>query len=85
MTTVNERECKAAGVDPKEVLRIARGLSRYSKQAAALGLQVFGGSGTGTLRAFGERPLILASISGGTIDGGAGGESFDENGLLRGE
>lgn len=47
---VNARECEAAGLDPKEVRRIAAGLSRYAREAAALGLEIFGGSGTGDLR-----------------------------------
>ena len=40
---VNESECEAADLDAEEVERIARGLSRYAKQAEALGLQIFGG------------------------------------------
>jgi len=41
---VNLEECEAAGLDPKEVKRIAKGLSRYANQAKELGLTVFGGS-----------------------------------------
>lgn len=54
MMIVNEEECIAAGLDPKEVKRIASGLSRYAKKAGKLGLKVFGGSGGGTLLADGD-------------------------------
>ncbi|MDH0959082.1 hypothetical protein EGJ86_19315 [Pseudomonas sp. o96-267] len=85
--TTNKHECEAAGLDPKEVARIARGLSRYAKQAEALGIQVFGGGGTGQLRfddgARGGN-LILADLH-GNFDGGDGACSQDDYGLLRGE
>jgi hypothetical protein len=42
---VNREECEAAGLDAKEVERIAKGLSRYAKQADALGMEIFGGTG----------------------------------------
>ena len=83
---VNAKECRAAGLDPKEVQRIAQGLSRYAKQAQALGLFVFGGSGSGTLRKD-DHPrgaLILAGLA-GDFDGGDGACCPDEEGLLRGE
>lgn len=87
MTTVNEKECEVAGLDPKEVLRIARGISKYAKQAQTLGIHVFGGSGTGSLRFpdgwLGD--LVLADLD-GTFDGGDGGANdFGEDGLMRGE
>lgn len=86
---VNKNECQAAGVDPAEVAKIARGLSRYAKQARALGLCVFGGSGSGTLRfddmqGIESGPLVVASLD-GPFDGGDGGERQDDDGLLRGE
>ena len=84
---VNLEECRAAGLDPTSVQRIAKGLSRYALQAEALGLTLFGGSGSGTLRFRDDQdkgPLIVASVN-GDIDGGAGNDHYDECGLLRGE
>lgn len=83
---INEDECLAAGLDPKEVARIARGLSRYAKQAEALGIEIFGGTGTGSLRADDNSPgrLVLAELD-GYFDGGDGGQHQDDEGLLRGE
>lgn len=83
---VNYNECKAAGLDPKEVERIAKGLSRYARQADALGLVIFGGNGTGTLRYDDgcSGRLIVADID-GHIDGGDGGTSCSSDGLSRGE
>jgi len=83
---VNESECEAADLDAKEVERIARGLSRYTKQAEALGLQIFGGTGSGTLRFNDGGPgrLIVAQID-GDFDGGDGGSSTSFDGLERGE
>lgn len=84
---LNEYECIAAGLDPKEVKRIAAGLSRYGKQAAALGMNIFGGAGSGTLRADDDPnkgSLIVADLD-GNYDGGDGGAKFDEDDLQRGE
>jgi hypothetical protein len=87
MAYIHEKECEAAGLDPKEVLRIARGISKYAKQAQALGIQVFGGSGTGSLR-FPDGwngDLVLADLD-GTFDGGDGkANDFGDDGLMRGE
>lgn len=83
---VNLKECEAAGLDAKEVERIAKGLSRYAKQADALGMEIFGGSGSGTLR-FDDgnlHKLIVADID-GFFDGGDGGSKPSEDGLSRGE
>jgi len=83
---INKRECRAAGLDPAEVEKIARGLSRYAKQAENLGICIFGGSGSGDLR-FDDRKggqLILATLD-GDYDGGDGANSPDDDGLLRGE
>lgn len=87
MTTVNLDECKAADVDSKEVEKIAKGLSRYAKQAEKLGLTIFGGSGSGSLRiaddtGFGE--LVVGELE-GRFDGGDGATSFHQDGLQRGE
>jgi len=87
---VNDNECIKAGLDPDEVERIAKGLSRYGRQAKKLGLTIFGGSGSGTLRIHDDpydmngRALIVASVN-GDIDGGDGACGEDDEGLLRGE
>lgn len=86
MARVNNSECEAAGLDPLEVKRIAKGLSRYAKEAQQLGIQVFGGSGTGDLRYDdgGNGRLILADLD-GDFDGGDGSSIPGGDGLLRGE
>ncbi|URC22859.1 hypothetical protein KASHIRA_02850 [Serratia phage vB_SmaM-Kashira] len=84
----NEDECLAAGLDPKEVDKIARGLSRYGKMAKDLGISVFGGSGSGSLRfnqMNGKPELIVADLVGGIFDGGDGATDYDSDGLRRGE
>ncbi|WP_370601902.1 hypothetical protein [Pseudomonas nitroreducens] len=84
---VNVRECEAAGLDPKAVRRIAAGLSRYAREASALGLEIFGGSGTGELRTEADARragLVLARLD-GEFNGGDGASEFGEDGLLRGE
>jgi hypothetical protein len=83
---LNKNECQAAGLDPAEVAKIARGLSRYAKQAQALGVQVFGGGTGGQLRFSdgGSGDLILAHLD-GNFDGGDGANALDADGLLRGE
>lgn len=87
MSTVNDVECAAAGLDPQEVARVARGLERYAKQARALGLTIFGSSGNGSLRFDdGEsQHLVVAEISTPVFDGGDGAARKDADGLLRGE
>lgn len=84
MYLASHDECAAADLDPDEVNRIARGLDRYAKQAHKLGLHIFGGSGSGTLR-FGEDQLVVADILNGHFDGGDGSEKIGSNGLRYGE
>jgi hypothetical protein len=79
----NEHCCEHAGLNPREVTRIARGLSRYAKQAADIGLTVFGGSGVGTLRT--RNQLVVADLEGANFDGGDGACREDEDGLMWGE
>lgn len=83
----NDEECYAAGLDPREVQRIASGLARWAKKADRLGLTIFGGAGNGSLRAYDgkERRLVVCSSLGLNFDGGDGAEMADENGLMRGE
>lgn len=88
--TVNEEECRAAGLDPRAVAQVARRLERAAKDAASMGLIVFGGMGSGTLRVArsevpGSGKLIVAHIYDGSWDGGYGGYSPGLDGLERGE
>lgn len=87
MKYANEEECEAAGIDPNKVESLARRFAALSKEASALGVYMFGGSGSGTLRPIqhNERPLILAHVTTSGFDGGCGATRNDENGLLRGE
>ena len=85
----NKEECEKAGFDHKKVAEIERGLSKYSRMADKLGIFLFGGSGTGSLRFYDkigleERPLILGYFS-GYVDGGDGACWEDDEGLMRGE
>ena len=82
----NTAECEASGLDEKEVERIARGLSRYAKEASKLGLHIFGGAG-GELRyddKSGLPPLKVAYLD-GSFDGGCGASVDHGDGLERGE
>lgn len=77
---VNEELCIKFGLDPKEVSSIARRLSRAAKEAEALGLEVFGGSGTGSLRYWkaemkGPGHNDVAYLD-GHFDGGDGGDVY---------
>jgi hypothetical protein len=82
----NEAECRALGLDPDEVERIARRLDRAARDARKLGLEVFGGS-SGSLRSITSgKPLVVAEITGGTWNGGDGATMRDDDdGLTYGE
>lgn len=94
---VHSEECRAAGIDEKAVASIARRLQKAAIDAQRLGLVVFGGSGSGSLRAVnteysessssghcGTGKLVVADMD-GSWDGGDGGYSEGPDGLLRGE
>lgn len=86
---INEAECAFAGLDEKKVASIARRLSRAARDANALGITIFGGSGSGSLRIhdLGSKAgaLILADLDGLNWDGGDGGSGPSDDGLRRGE
>lgn len=88
MTYSHLAECEAAGLDPDQVERAARQISRGVKMAAELGLSVFGGAGSGSLRTRDDpakRQLVVADLGGVNWDGGDGGVDLDQDGLIRGE
>tara|TARA_B100000965_G_scaffold331170_3_gene295212 strand:+ start:868 stop:1137 length:270 start_codon:yes stop_codon:yes gene_type:complete len=49
MAYVDEKACRQMGVDPVKLLSIARRLERAGREAAEMGVTVFGHSGTGML------------------------------------
>jgi len=84
----NQNECEAAGVDVKEVERISRGLARYMKQAKGLGLIAFTGSNGFDLRYNDDKGLghlVVSDSIAENADGGDGGTTDSDDGLLRGE
>jgi hypothetical protein len=86
MAYVKEDECAAANLDPKKVASVARRISRAAMDAKAMGLVVFGGSGSGSLRFNdgGDGQLIVAELD-GPFDGGDGATWNKADGLLRGQ
>lgn len=85
-------ECDHAGLDRAKVASIARRLTKAARDAHAIGLVIFGGSGYGSLRwadpderNYRLGALIVAHLGGQNFDGGDGGEHCDEHGLTRGE
>lgn len=91
MIDLNEAEIEFARLDRAKVASIVRRLSKAAMEARRMGLTVFGGSGTGSLRWHAEhsnqpdqRPLIIAYLD-GSFDGGDGAVLPDELGLERGE
>jgi hypothetical protein len=73
---VDDDKCREFGLDPKRVASIARRLSRAAKEAHVLGLKVFGGSGSGTLRVFGRGTSGNVADLDGHFDGGDGGDDY---------
>jgi hypothetical protein len=72
--------CEKHGIDPKAVRSIARRISKAAKEADALGITVFGGSGSGSLRLRGAEKQgpgesEVAWLE-GDFDGGDGGDVY---------
>lgn len=76
MADVDEERCVAHGLDPKEVQRIANRLSRAAVDARKLGLVIFGGSGSGSLRVIGGGKQNEVAALGRGFDGGDGGDEY---------
>lgn len=86
MPTINEKECQKAGLDEKELLKVARRVERAIKDLNKLGVQFFAGSSC-TMRFYDghEQMLIVGEFSVLHADGGDGATWEDEEGFVRGE
>jgi hypothetical protein len=73
---VDDDKCNEFALDPKTIASIARRISKAAVEANALGLKVFGGSGSGTLRIFGKGTSGNVAMLDGTFDGGDGGDDY---------
>ena len=84
---INEYECEKAGLDPKEVKKLASRFSRLAVDCDKLGITIFCGS-VNSLRFSDESDkgsLIIASINARNTDGGCGSEGHWGDDFLRGE
>ena len=82
MGTIDVAGCEDKGLDKKKVGEVVKLLSKGGRMANRMGLCVFGGSGGGTLR---TRDHTIVAYLDGEYDGGDGGSTEDENGVMRGE
>lgn len=83
----DEDSCLAAGVDPKKVDALAKKLSRLASEVEAMGLYIFGGSGSGSLRTvktYEHGQIVVANLDVNIWDGGDGGVRIF-NGVQYGE
>ena len=84
---MGKAECEYVGVPYEEVLKLKKLLDKAGKQANKLGVYIFGGCGSGTIRKtdYHNRPLILETVLYGCWDGGDGRELVTEDGYTVGE
>ena len=80
---VNMKECRYQGVDPKRVQSAARRISRAMRDLKDMGLELFGGTWSATIR--GDNSLILAEMNECRTSGGCGAQAEGRDGLIRGE
>ena len=73
---VDDDKCAELGCDVKKVASVARRLSKAAKEANVMGLKVFGGSGSGSLRVFNRGANGDVAILDGVFDGGDGGDNY---------
>jgi hypothetical protein len=70
---VNTEYCEELGLDVKLVESAVRRLSKAARELEEMGLTVFGGAGSGTVRMMSHDPgKVLANLD-GRFDGGDGG------------
>lgn len=77
---VDSELCEKYGLDPVVVASIARRISRAAREAESLGLKVFGGAHSGSLRVSaaevqGPGHSVVAELD-GCFDGGDGGDVY---------
>jgi len=80
---INPKECAKQGVDKKHLTKIGKRLAKCLEEIDDLGLTVFGGSWSLSIR--GDRELILATFNECGTSGGCGAAAPDNEGLMRGE
>lgn len=76
---IYDEKIEAYGLDRKKVASIARRISKAAREASALGLTVFGGSGSGSLRysdSGSSGVQTVVAFLDGNFDGGDGGDEF---------
>lgn len=75
---IDDEYCAELGLDAKRVLSAVRRLNKAAKELSDMGLVIFGGMGTGTLRSMNHDPSRLIATFSGHFDGGDGGhEKWD--------
>lgn len=47
---INDHECDKAGIDPDLVRRLGQRFERLARNAAQVGIEIFGGTGNASLR-----------------------------------
>jgi hypothetical protein len=88
--SINRDEIEAAGISFEDMKKVVRAANRFMNLCEELGVSIFGGACGLQLRFNDHRgetrsdDLILWSRD-GNVDGGDGGCSEDEDGLIRGE
>lgn len=80
---INKNECESQGVELRKLKNISKRLSKCLKEIDELGLSVFGGTWSLTVR--GADELIIAEFDECITSGGCGTQSVSEDGLIRGE
>lgn len=84
----DEDTCRKLKLDPKKVESLARRLTRAAKDADKLGLFIFGGSGSGTLRSrenIDGHEIVVAHLGSVSSWDGGDGATFEREGFLCGE
>lgn len=87
---IYENCIEKAGLDKQQIKSIARRFKRIADECGKIGVQIFGGSTSGSLRFTDNqdileyRQLILADIP-GDFSGGDGACREDSDGYMRGE
>lgn len=75
---VDDEACARFGLDIKRVESIARRIAKAAAEARALGLIIFGGSGSGSLRKAGGGAQNEIASLGSNFDGGDGGDVYGD-------